>query len=78
MTEILHGKVITSVSYYDGAIASTKQENEVSIFSSKESILKDLIDSLSVISSGETHKLNVEVCVDKQGRYRLIKRWVIE
>lgn len=74
---ILHGKQITIQSYYEGAIASTKHELEVSLFSSKESILRDVIEAMSVISSGESKKLELSVCVDSHGRYRLVKRWVI-
>lgn len=76
MSNILHGKRITVESYYDGNLASTKQEYEVSIFSSKDAILRDVIDALGVISSGETHKLTIEVCIDSKDRYRLIKRWI--
>jgi hypothetical protein len=75
---IEHGKRITTESYYDSSLASTKQEIEVSLFSSKETILKDVIESLSVISSGETHKLDIIVQIDSQGRYRVIKKWIIQ
>jgi len=71
-----HGKRITIDSYYDGVLASTKQEYEVSIFSTKESILKDVIESLGIINSGETRRLTVEIVIDSQGRYRLVKKWI--
>lgn len=77
MSSIQHGKRITVESYYEGSIASTRQEVEVSIFSTKTEILKEVIQAMSVISSGETSKLNLEIGVDKLGRYRLIKRWSI-
>lgn len=70
-----HGKLIITQSYYDGTIASTKHEYEMSIFSTKEGILRDVIDAMGVVASGETHKLTLEICVDKQLRYRLIKKW---
>lgn len=72
---IQHGKLITTESYYDGTIASTKHEMEVSIFSTKEGILRDVIDAMGLVASGETHKLTLEVCVDSKQRYRLVKRW---
>lgn len=71
-----HGKVIVIESYYEGALASTKQEYEVSIFSTKESILRDVIDALGLISDGSTKKLDLCIQIDVQGRYRMIKRWV--
>lgn len=74
---IEHGKRITTESYYEGSVSSTKQELEVSIFSSKESILREVIEAMQVISSGETHKLQLDICIDKAGRYRLVKRWVV-
>jgi hypothetical protein len=75
---IKHGKLLTTTSYYDGDIASQKQELEVSIYSSKESILKDIIDAMSVISSGESSKLDLCIKVDAKKRYQLVKRWRIE
>jgi hypothetical protein len=78
MIDIKHGKRIVTKSYYDGQVVSEHEELEVSLYSSRESILKDVIDSMLVISKGETHKLELEICIDKLGRYRLIKRWRIE
>lgn len=74
----LHGKVITTVSYYDGVLASEKQEMEVSLLSTRETILKDLIDALTHINSGETRKLDLCIMVDIKGRYRIIKKWNME
>lgn len=75
---IKHGKLITTTSYYDGDIASQKQELEVSVYSSRETILKDIIDSLAVISSGESTKLDLCIKVDAKQRYQLTKKWRIE
>jgi hypothetical protein len=73
-----HGKTITTQSYYDGVITGTKQELEVSLFTDKATLLKDLIDALAVITRGETSKLTLEICVDSKGRYRLVKRWAVD
>lgn len=78
MSELLHGKRIVTESYYEGSVASVKQEIEVSLFSTKETVLKDVIEALSVISGGETRKLSLEVCIDSKDRYRLVKRWVVQ
>ena len=77
MSDIQHGKTIVSTSYYDGVVSSIKQEMEVSIFSAKETILKDVIDALTLINKGETHKMTLEITVDNHGRYRLVKKWAI-
>ena len=77
MSDIQHGKTIVSTSYYDGVVSSIKQEMEVSIFSAKETILKDVIDALTLINKGETHKMTLEITVDNHGRYRLVKKWCI-
>jgi len=77
MSNPQHGKVIITNSFYEGQIASTKEEVEVSILSTRESLLKDTIESLSVINSGETHKLELCIMVDSKGRYRIVKKWGI-
>lgn len=71
-----YGKIITSETYNKGVITITRKEMEVSIMSTRDELLKDLIDSLEVISTGETHKLTLEIIVDK-GKYRIIKKWVV-
>lgn len=77
MNQIQHGKQITTESYYEGQVASTKYEVEVSTFSDKDHILRDVIESFKVISSGESKKLEMCVQIDSQGRYRLIAKWVV-
>lgn len=77
MSDMQYGKKITTESYYNGDIASVKQEMEVPLFTSKESLLKEVITALSVIGDGTTRKLTLEVCIDSHERYRLTKRWVI-
>jgi hypothetical protein len=62
-------------SYYNGILVSSKQETEISQFTSKETLLKDVIEALGVINAGETNKLTLEICIDTKGRYRLIKKW---
>lgn len=72
---IQHGKKITSISYYDGLPISTREELEISVISSRESILKDVIDAMVVVSKGQTHRLTLEIEINSKGRYRLIKKW---
>lgn len=72
-----YGKVTTSETYYDGVITNTRKEVEISIMSTRDELLKDLIDSLEVISSGETHKLTLEINVDSKGKYRIVRKWAI-
>lgn len=72
-----HGKVITSEHFYEGKVTKAQQEIEHSIFTDKQTILKDIIEALSVVSSGESDKLCLEISINKQKRYRLIKRWTV-
>lgn len=69
--------LITTESYYDGQLASVKQEYEIPIFSSKPGLLRDIIEALAVITSGETNKLTLEVSIDNKKRYRIIKKWSV-
>ena len=75
MSELLHGKKIIIESYFNGDLTKTQEEFEVNIFTTKETILKDIIEALAVVTKGETTRLNLEIMVDKQGRYRIIKHW---
>ena len=77
MNDMNHGKTITTQSYYDGVITSTKEELEVSLFTDRANILKDIIEGLSLINSGQTTKLSLEVSVDNKQRLRLIKKWEV-
>ena len=70
-----HGKHTTIQSYYEGQVVSTKDEMEVSLFTTKESILKDVVDALSLINRGDTKKLEICVQVDDKKRMRMIKKW---
>lgn len=77
MSDLIHGKRITTETYYDGSVASTKQEIETDQFTDKQFILKEIIDLLGTINRGETTKLTIEVLIDKKNRYRLVSRRVI-
>lgn len=76
-TVITYGRRITSEVYYEGQVSSSSEQIEESMFTSKQQILKDVIDALAVISSGETRKLELELQVDSKGRYKLTKRWAV-
>ena len=78
MYEIDHGHSIITESYFDGKLASSKQEIEISMFSTKESLLRDIIDALAVISSAETDRLNIDIKLDQKGRYLLRKKWTVQ
>ncbi len=75
MSDLQHGKKIIIESYFNGELTKTQEEFEVNIFTTKETILKDIIEALAVVTKGETTRLNLEIMVDKQGRYRIIKHW---
>jgi len=78
MSKILYGKLHTIESYEEGNVIATKKEVEKSLFSSRETMLKDIIDSISVITSGETRKLDLCINLDAKGRYRIVSKWGIE
>ena len=75
MSDVAHGKKIIIESYFDGELTKTQGEFEVNIFSTKETILKDIIEALGVVTQGETNRLELSIMIDKQGRYRIIKHW---
>lgn len=77
MSDMLFGTIITKNSYQDGEIVSTKLEKEVSIFTDRNNLLADVIDSLAVISKGETTKLDLTIQMDKKGRIRLVRKWSV-
>jgi len=77
MSSPMHGKTIATVTYYEGDIINTKNEIEQSLYSTKENLLKDIIDALLVLNSKESNKLDLEICIDNKGRYRIIKKWVV-
>lgn len=75
MNDLQYGKVITTQTYYNGLVTHVKEEKEVSVLSSRDELLRDIIDSLTVVSSGETTKLTLEIMVDPKGKYRIVRRW---
>ena len=75
MSDMKFGKVITTQTYYDGILTNTKEELEVSVMSSRDELLKDIIDSLNVLSTGQTNKLSIEIIIDNKGKYRIIRKW---
>lgn len=78
MYSIDHGHSIVTESYFNGELSSSKQEIEISMFSTKESLLRDIIDALAVISSAETDRLNIDIKLDQKGRYLLRKKWTVQ
>ena len=77
MNDIQHGHRITTDSYYDGVLVSSKLEDEISILSSPITMLKDVINTLDVITGGKTNKLTITVIIDNKGNYRIVKKWNI-
>lgn len=71
-----YGRVITIESYYAGKLIddTKKTQYEQSIFSTKETLLKDIIESMNVITNGTTKNLVLEVKVQDE-RIRIIKTW---
>lgn len=72
---LVHGKQTTTISYYEGDVASTKILYEVPLFTTKETLLKDMIEAMDVLTSGGTQKLELCIHIDSKGRYKLTKSW---
>lgn len=77
MTEITHGRRIVTEKYYDGQLIGNGVMFEVEKFSDRNTMFKDVIDALAVITQGQTTKLELEICVDKKGRYLITRRWEV-
>lgn len=77
MTEIIHGKRIVTQKYYDGQVIGNVESFEIEKFSDRNTMFKDVIDALAVITQGQTHKLELEIRLDKRGRYTITRRWEV-
>lgn len=75
---ISFGRRIVSESIYEGEVQTTKVEIERQHFTEYEQLLKDFLDSVRLLSDGSTHKLNIEICLDKQGRYKFTDRYEVK
>lgn len=74
---IKHGEIQTK-KYYDGDVVKVIEDFESEQFTDKEYLLRDIIAGLVVITSGQTHKLTIEINIDNKGRYKLTQRWRVE
>lgn len=77
MIEIKYGKILTYDSYQAGILVTTKKEYEQSIMTTRENMLKDIIESIGVINRGETDKLDIHLEVNNKGEMRLVRKWSI-
>ena len=75
---IKYGKRIVSENFYAGQITKSLVELESQKFTDKDHLLKDIIDGLIVITSGQTNDLTFRIQIDKQKRYKLTQRYVAQ
>ena len=75
MNDIRFGKRITTQVFYDGQLVATLTDNEVENFTDRNTMLRDVIDALAVLTNGSTNKLELCIIVDKKGRFKLSKKW---
>lgn len=75
-SDMKHGKKILTETYYDGQVVGAASEWQSEMFTDKQYIMRDVIDSLTPLTTGLTHKLTIEVTIDKKNRYKLTQRWV--
>lgn len=76
MIDIRFGKETVITNIYDGQEVSVKREHEMSVLLDKPELLKQMIDSLGIINSGQTRKLNIEIVIDSKERYKMVTRWL--
>jgi len=76
--QIQYGKIITTQNVIDWEIVPSKMEHEVSLYTDREKLLTDVINSLVPITSGSTKKLEICIQEDSKGRLRIIKKWPIK
>lgn len=79
MSDMQFGKIITSETFYDGVITNTRTEFELSIMSTRETLIKDIFENIGLVTSGETSKLTLEFYGDPRNpdKFRIIKRWCV-
>lgn len=75
--EITYGRRITQQVYYEGRLTGTVEQVEQEMFTDRNRMLKDVIEALAVITSGQTKKLELDIQLDSKGRYKLTQRWRI-
>jgi hypothetical protein len=69
------GKRIVTTTYYEGDVVKEAEEIEIDKFTDKDKLFKDVIDTLALVTKGQTTKVTLEVSVDKQQRYRVVRRY---
>jgi hypothetical protein len=72
-----YGSIITRETYHDSTVISTKVEYEQSIFSERESLFKDIIEAMAILTNGSTKKVTLEIKIDDKERIRILKRWSV-
>jgi hypothetical protein len=81
MKDLQFGKKMTSESYFNGILKSTKIEYSMpTLITDKSQVLTELMDCLDLIESRQTNHVTIVVQADpKTGKIKLItKNYVIE
>lgn len=73
-----YGKKITTESYEKGELTATRHHYEIPVMTSRVNILNDLIDSLAPLTKGDCNKLELDIRIDRQGRWKLVKKYQID
>jgi len=76
--EIQYGKIITTQNVIDWEMTPAKIEREVSLYSSRENLIKDLIGSLHPLNIGETKKLEICIKVIDDDKIHIVKKWPVK
>lgn len=78
MYDIQYGKVIRTSNVVDGIETPAAESKEVSLYSSHESLVKDLIEALKPLNTGATKKLELCIQLDSKNRLRIVKKWTVK
>lgn len=71
-----YGKLITIESYDNNELTATRHQYEVPVYAEFKDVPAEIFTALSVITKGMTTKLEIEIKIDSQGRYRITKKWI--
>lgn len=75
-----YGKRITTTTYYGGEESKNLEEIESDLklaAADKPLLLKHVMDSIALVTTGKSKKLTLEVIVGKNGDYQMKQRWVV-
>ena len=68
---------ITDIIQKNEIIGVAPIEYEQSIHTERESLFKDIIEAMAILTNGSTKKVTLEIKIDDKERIRILKRWSV-